>query len=54
MEKRGLEKRIFQPGAEVIIGGFGSRDKTNTAAGWVVSFPARETAGLESSFTLGR
>src|SRR5262245_6251872 len=39
MEKRGLEKGFFQPGAEVIIGGFSARDKsTNTVAGWVVSF----------------
>jgi hypothetical protein len=54
MEKRGLEKGFFQPGSEVIIGGFGARDKTNTLAGWVVSFPARESAGQESSFALGR
>jgi hypothetical protein len=54
MQTRGLKREYFQPGTEVIVGGFTSRNGTQTLAGWVVSFPARETAGKESSFALGR
>jgi hypothetical protein len=54
MQARGLKREYFQPGTEVIIGGFTARDGTQTLAGWVVSFPSRESAGQESSFALGR
>jgi hypothetical protein len=54
MERRGLKKEYFKPGTQVIIGGFGARDKTRTLAGWIVSFPDREKAGEEASFALGR
>ena len=54
MQARGLKKEYFRPGTDVIIGGFTARDGTQTLAGWVVSFPSRESAGEESSFALGR
>jgi Family of unknown function (DUF6152) len=54
MEKRGLKKDYLRPGTEVIIGGFRARDGSQTLAGWVIDFPARESAGQEASFALGR
>ena len=54
MVKRGLKKTDFPPGTEVIIGAYGSRDEQLKAAGTVVTFPAREAAGREASFSLGR
>ena len=54
MKARGLEAESFRLGAEVVIGGFSSRDGSQSLAGWVVSFPEREKAGQESSFALGR
>jgi len=54
MERRGLKKGDFQIGAEVIVGGYASRDGGRTAAGLVVRFPERETATREAAFSLGR
>ena len=39
MKARGLEAESFRLGAEVVIGGFSSRDGSQSLAGWVVSFP---------------
>lgn len=54
MVKRGLRKTDFPPGAEVIVGGYAARDEQLKAAGLIVTFPDREAAGREASFSLGR
>lgn len=54
MIKRGLKKGDFIPGTEIIVGGYAARDGQSKAAGMVVTFPAREAAGREASFGLGR
>jgi hypothetical protein len=56
MTKRGLQRTDFQYGTEVIIGAFAAIDGSRRAAGWVVTFPARETAAAEkdATFSLGR
>ena len=54
MAKRGLTKRDFRPGKEIIVGGFAAKDGTRKVAGMIVTFPAREALGQEASFALGR
>jgi hypothetical protein len=54
MVKRGLKKTDFPTGTEVIVGAYNSRDGQLKAAGTVVTFPAREVAGREATFSLGR
>jgi hypothetical protein len=54
MVKRGLTKKDFRPGTEIIVGGFAAKDGTRTVAGMIVTFPAREPLGRETSFALGR
>ena len=54
MVKRGLKKTDFQPGTEVIVGAYCARDGQLKVAGMVVTFPAREAAGREATFALGR
>ena len=56
MENRGLKRADFQPGTEIIVGGFSARDGTKSLAGWIVTFPDREASGsdVEASFPLGR
>jgi hypothetical protein len=56
MTKRGLQRGDFQYGTEVIIGAFAAIDGSRKAAGWVLTFPAREAAAAdkESTFSLGR
>jgi hypothetical protein len=56
MEKRGLNKRDFRAGSELIVGGFASKDGSRVIAGWVVTFPDRESSfpKLEATFPLGR
>src|ERR1700730_13585703 len=39
MEKRGLKRMDFQPGHEIIVSGFRSKDGERTVAGWIVNFP---------------
>src|ERR1700693_5111551 len=43
MEKRGLKKTDFRPGTEVIVGGWAAKDGSRNAAGWIVTFPDRES-----------
>ena len=54
MVKRGLRKTDIQPGTEVSVGAYSARDGQLKAAGMIVTFPAREAAGREASFSLGR
>lgn len=54
MINRGLKRDDFRPGTEIIVGGWVAKNGTRTAAGWIVTFPDRETAGQEASFSLGR
>jgi hypothetical protein len=54
MVRRGLKKTDFRPGTEVIIAGYLARDSQLKVAGTIVTFPDREKAGREASFTLGR
>lgn len=54
MRRRGLKKTDFRPGTDVIVGGWAAKDGTRTAAGWIVTFPDRESKGREASFSLGR
>ena len=56
MTKRGLSPADFQPGIEIIVGGFPARDGKRTMAGWIVTFPDREASSpdQDASFALGR
>ena len=56
MERRGLKKTDFRYGVEIIVGAFAAKDGTRSAAGWIVTFPDRETSvpAREASFSLGR
>ena len=56
MKKRGLSPTDFKVGADVIFGGFPAKDGALSMAGWIVTFPDRETATppREASFSLGR
>ena len=53
----GLRKTDFQPGTEIIVGGFLAKNTMRTVAGWIVTFPDREAAFPargQASFPLGR
>lgn len=56
MTKRGLKPSDLLYGTEVIIGAYAARDGSKKAAGMVVTFPAKETAGdtQDATFALGR
>ena len=56
MRKRGLKPEDFHPGTELVVGGWPAKDGERSVAGWIVTFPDRETAraGAETSFSLGR
>ena len=56
MTKRGLKKTDFRVGEDVIVGGFAARDGSRQAAGWIITFTAREREypSREASFPLGR
>ena len=56
MMKAGLKKTDFQPGIEIVVGGFASKSGKRTAAGWIVAFPNREASfpDRQASFPLGR
>ena len=56
MKKRGLNRADFQPGIEIIVGGFPARDGSQKAAGMTVTFVDR-VASLpngQAAFSLGR
>lgn len=56
MERRGLHRSDLRIGSEVIVGGFAARDRTRTAAGWIITFTDWEVSDEEgdASFALGR
>jgi hypothetical protein len=56
MKRHGLHATDFQPGTEIIVGGFGARHGRRSVAGWIVTFPDRERTedDTDASFTLGR
>ena len=54
MVRLGLKRTSFQPGLEVIVGGYAARDGQRMVAGMVVTFLDGLGPDGETSFSLGR